>query len=192
MAHVLLFHHALGLTEGVRAFAEDLRAAGHDVTTPDLYGGRTFAALDEGVAHARALGFGELVEAGVAAAEGLPEALVCGGFSLGLLPAEAVVLRRPGVRGALLYHGAVPPEELGGTWPDGVPLQLHVMADDPLGDVAEGEALAAATGGERFTYPGAAHLFTDRSTPDHDPAAAALVLERTLALLRRLDAAARG
>ena len=43
MAEVLLFHHAQGLTTGVVAFADDLRAAGHTVHTPDLYAGRTFA-----------------------------------------------------------------------------------------------------------------------------------------------------
>ena len=43
MAEVLLFHHALGLTPGVIAFADQLRAAGHAVHTPDLYAGRTFS-----------------------------------------------------------------------------------------------------------------------------------------------------
>jgi len=42
MAEVILFHHAQGLTDGVGAFADDLRAAGHVVHTPDLYEGRTF------------------------------------------------------------------------------------------------------------------------------------------------------
>src|SRR5260221_13812178 len=42
MAEVLLFHHAQGLTHGVRAFAEDLSAAGHTLHTPDLFDGRTF------------------------------------------------------------------------------------------------------------------------------------------------------
>lgn len=61
MAEVLLFHHAQGLTEGVRAFAEQLRSAGHVVHTPDLYDGRTFDSLDAGVGHARELGFGQLL-----------------------------------------------------------------------------------------------------------------------------------
>ena len=45
MAELILFHHAQGLTEGVRAFAGDLRAAGHVVHLPDLYEGKTFGTL---------------------------------------------------------------------------------------------------------------------------------------------------
>ena len=48
MAEVLLFHHAQGLTAGVRSFADELRSAGHVVHTPDLYEGATFADLDGG------------------------------------------------------------------------------------------------------------------------------------------------
>ena len=47
MAEVLLFHHALGLTEGVQAFADELRDAGHTVHTPDLFEGRTFDEIQQ-------------------------------------------------------------------------------------------------------------------------------------------------
>ena len=47
MAEVLLFHHALGATEGVHAFASELRQAGHTVHTPDLFEG-TDVRLDRG------------------------------------------------------------------------------------------------------------------------------------------------
>ena len=50
MAEVLLFHHAQGQTDGFAAFAEDLRRAGHTVHTPDLFQGRTFDSIDEGMA----------------------------------------------------------------------------------------------------------------------------------------------
>ena len=40
MAEVVLFHHLQGLTEGVRAFAGELRAGGHTVHTPDLFDGQ--------------------------------------------------------------------------------------------------------------------------------------------------------
>ncbi len=72
MAEVVLFHHAQGLTPGVAAFADELRRAGHTVHTPDLFEGRTFETVDEGVAHAREVGFDEIMERGVRAAEGLP------------------------------------------------------------------------------------------------------------------------
>ena len=51
MAEVLLFHHAQGLTSGIQAFADELRVAGHTVHTPDLFDGRTFGSIDEGMAH---------------------------------------------------------------------------------------------------------------------------------------------
>ncbi len=92
MAEVLFFHHALGLTPGVHSFAERLRAAGHVVHTPDLFDGRTFATVDEGVAHAKGIGWGALLERGRRAAEGLPERLVYAGASLGVMPAELLAL----------------------------------------------------------------------------------------------------
>lgn len=193
MAHVLLFHHALGLTAGVAAFADDLRAAGHEVTFPDLYEGATFATVDEGVAHAETVGSDVIVGRGVAVAEQLPTDLVYAGFSLGILPAQRLAQTRPGARAAILYHGGLPLSMFGGTWPDGVPLQLHVMDQDPWGDLEFVEELAATVpGAEHHLYPGWGHLFTDRTTDDHDPEAAALVLERTLDLLGRVDAGVTG
>jgi dienelactone hydrolase len=50
MAEVLLFHHVLGLNPGVHGFAEALRAAGHVVHTPDLFDGRTFQSIEDGIA----------------------------------------------------------------------------------------------------------------------------------------------
>lgn len=187
MADVLLFHHAQGLTDGVRAFADELRAAGHDVTVPDLYDGRTFATVDEGVAHAQQLGFDTILAAGVEAAESLPREIVYAGFSLGVMPAQRLAQQRPGARGALLYHSAVPVSEFGERWPDGVPLQMHIMVDDPWDDLVIMEELATSAGGELFTYQGDAHLFTDRSVDDYHPEAARLVMDRTLDFLARRD-----
>lgn len=64
MADVIVFHHAQGLTDGIRDFAEHLRAAGHRVATPDLYDGATFDTLDDGVGHARQIGFDAIIERG--------------------------------------------------------------------------------------------------------------------------------
>ena len=188
MAEVLLFHHALGLTPGCLALADELRAAGHDVHTPDLYEGRTFPDLPAGMAHAEEVGFETIVARGRQAAAGLSAELVYAGLSLGVLPAQALAQTRPGARGALLLHAAIPLAELGGAWPPGVPLQLHVMADDELGDVPIARELASSIdGAELFLYPGGRHLFTDRFLPDHDAAAAALVRERALAFLGAVD-----
>lgn len=187
MAEVLLFHHANGLTAGCLAFAETLRAAGHVVHTPDLYDGRTFTDLDEGVAYSRELGFEEILRRGTEAADELSPGLVYAGMSLGVMPAQMLAQTRPGARGAVLLHAAVPLEEFGGSWPDGVPLQMHTMEGDDWGDADVARAIAEeVTHAELFLYPGSKHLFTDSSRPDYDQGAAALVEERVLAFLGRL------
>jgi dienelactone hydrolase len=189
MTTALLFHHAHGQTAGLLAFADELRAAGHTVHAPDLFEGRTFTDLDEGVAHAGKVGFDEIVRRGTAAADGLPSDMVYAGFSLGVLPAQALAQRRPGARGALLYHGAIPPSEFGGPWPRGVPLQIHMMDRDPWAaeDRPAAEALVREVeDAELFIYPGSGHLFADASLGDHDEAAARLLMERSLAFLDRV------
>ncbi len=175
MADVVLFHHAQGLTAGVRAFADALRVAGHVVHTPDLYDGNTFGTLTDGMAYAQQVGFGTIIERGEAAVAPLGADLVYAGFSLGVMPAQKLAMTRPGARAAVFMHATVPPEEFGGPWPESVPLQIHVMEDDELGDVDVARSLESA---ELFLYPGDGHLFTDSSLPEYDADATALVLER--------------
>jgi len=186
MTQVLLFHHAQGLTDGVLAFADELRAAGHEVDVPDLYEGRTFAHLDDGVAHADELGVDTVIARGRAAAEQLPPGLVYAGFSLGVLAAQSLAQQRPGAVGAMLYHSAVPLGYFGDSWPADVPLEVHLAAEDPWEDLDEVATFMATAGGQLWTYPGDRHLFTDRSLPDHDAEAARLVLERSRAFLARV------
>jgi dienelactone hydrolase len=76
MAEILLFHHARGLTAGCFSFADELRAAGHIVHVPDLYQGKTFATLKDGVAHAEQVGFKTIIERGRLAADSLPDEIV--------------------------------------------------------------------------------------------------------------------
>jgi dienelactone hydrolase len=187
VAEVLLFHHAQGLTAGILAFADELRTAGHVVHTPDLYEGRTFPDLDSGVAHAKEIGFDTVLERGRLAAQDLPADVVYAGLSLGVMPAQLLAQTRPGAKGALLLHGSVEPEEFGGEWPQGLPLQIHTMEDDDWGDVEIARQLAATVdGAELFLYPGDAHLFTDSSLAVYDDGAAALVRERVLGFLAGL------
>jgi dienelactone hydrolase len=187
MAELILFHHALGLTAGCRAFAGDLRAAGHTVHLPDLYDGKTFAQLDDGVGHAKQVGFDKIIDRGRRAADGLPKGVVYAGFSLGVLPAQMLAQNRPGAKGALLFHSAIPISEFGGTWPHGVPLQIHTMEADAWGDVDIARDLAATVeGAQLFLYPGDRHLFTDNSLPDYDEAAAILLRQRVLSFLERV------
>ncbi|HUL07391.1 MAG TPA: dienelactone hydrolase family protein [Candidatus Acidoferrum sp.] len=193
MAEVLLFHHAQGLTRGVRAFADELRAAGHTVHAPDLFEGRTFPSIDEGLAYIRGVGFEEMRERGVRLADALPPALVYAGFSFGVLPAQKLAQTRLGARGALLFYSCLPisGEWAFGPWPDGVPVQIHGMDNDPY-FVGEGDIVAAreivekVRDAELFLYPGDQHYFADSSLPSYDAAATALLTRRVLAFLRRV------
>jgi dienelactone hydrolase len=191
MAEVILYHHAHGLTPGVRDFAETLRRAGHTVHVPDLYEGRVFDTLEEGIAYAREAGFDVILERGRLAAEGLPNELVCAGFSLGVMPAQMLAQTRPGAKGALLFSACFPTSEFGGAWPKGVPVQIHGMDSDPLfaeeGDLDAARALVATTpDAELFLYPGTEHLFADSSLPSYDQPAAVLLSERALRFLDRV------
>jgi dienelactone hydrolase len=190
VAEILLFHHAQGQTPGFLAFADELRTSGHTVHTPDLYDGNTFAVLDDGVNYAREVGFETIGERGEEAAAGLPFELVYGGFSLGAMPAQNLAQTRPGAKGALLFHAAFPPSEFGGTWPQGVPLQIHMMEDDEWAteDLPGARELAeTADRAELFLYPGDRHLFADNSLPDYDERAATLLKQRVFAFLKDVE-----
>jgi dienelactone hydrolase len=194
MVEVVLFHHVQGLTDGVQEFAEQLRAGGHTVHTPDLFEGEQPASIDEGVAHARSLG-DALDERADRAVAGLPAGLVYAGFSLGAGTAQRLAQSRAGARGALLYEACMPitGEWAFGPWPEGLPVQVHGMDRDPFfgleGDIDFARELVGTVGpdlAELFVYPGDRHLFTDSSLPSYDAEATALVLKRSRELLDRI------
>lgn len=193
MAEVLLYHHAQGLTPGVVAFADELRAAGHTVHTPDLFEGRTFESIERGMAHIESVGFDELRARGVALVDAYPPALVYAGMSFGVTIAQQLAQTRPGARGALLLYSCVPitGEWAFGPWPAGVPVQIHGGERDPYfageGDIdAAREIVATVPDAELFVYPTDQHSFADRSVASHDPASAALLTERVRGFLARV------
>jgi dienelactone hydrolase len=191
MAELVLYHHVQGLTTGVGAFADELRRSGHTVHVPDLFDGRTFPTLEEGMAYAREVGFDTLMERGVATADELGPALVYAGFSFGVMPAQRLAQTRAGARGALLFESCLPVSEFGDSWPTGVPVQVHGMDADPIfageGDLDAARALVASTQqAELFLYPGAVHLFADSSLPSYDENAAALLMGRVVDFLEPL------
>jgi len=158
------------------------------VHTPDLFDGRTFGSIEEGVAHAGEIGWGEVIDRGVRTADDLPSELVYGGFSLGVLPAQKLAQTRPGARGALLFYSAVPVSEFGSSWPADVPVQVHGMDADPFfvdeGDIDAARAIVeAADDGELFLYPGDQHYFADSSLPSYDEGATRLLTQRVVAFL---------
>jgi dienelactone hydrolase len=189
MAEVVLFHHSQGLTPGVIAFADELRSAGHTVHTPDLFDGRTFGSIEEGMRYAEEIGFpDEVIDRAARAVEELPAELVYAGFSLGELPAQKLAQTRPGARGALLFYSCVPVSAFGTSWPQGVPVQVHGMDADPIfigeGDIdAARELVNQAEDAELFLYPGDQHYFADSSLPSYDPDAMALLTRRVLDFL---------
>ena len=193
MAEVLLFPHAQGLTAGCLSFADELRAAGHVVDTPDLYEGRTFDTLADGMAYADEVGFDTVIERGRRAADGLPVDMVYVGLSLGVLPAQMLAQTRPGAKGAVLMHSCVPPSEFGSPWPQSVPLQIHLMDGDehvlpPNEDLQAARELdASVEGATLFPYHGDRHLFSDSGLPDYDDDAATLLKERVLGFLARIE-----
>jgi dienelactone hydrolase len=187
MADVLLYHHIQGLTDGVQAFADDLREAGHTVHTPDLFDGRTFGSIEEGFGFARDVGFDAIRERGAGAAAELRPELVYAGFSFGVTIAQRLAQTRPGARGALLmYSCCIPVAEFGEAWPEGVPVQIHGKEGDEFFDEdlpAARELVGSTTAAELFVYPGDQHLFADSSLDAYDPEAATLLRERVLAFL---------
>ncbi len=193
MAEILLFHHAQGLTAGCLSFADELRGAGHVVHAPDLYDGKTFTELADGVGYAEQVGFDTIIERGRLAADSLPTEIVYAGFSLGVLPAQMLAQTRPGTKGALLFHSCVPPSEFGGPWPQGVPVQIHLMDGDewvlpPNEDLDAARQLEEAVeSAELFVYPGDRHLFADDSLPDYDESAATLLEQRVLSFLDQIE-----
>jgi dienelactone hydrolase len=195
MAEVVLFHHVQGLTDGVRAFADELRAGGHQVHTPDLFDGERPATIDDGLALTQTLGDELLRGRAAKAVTDLPAQLVYAGLSYGVATAQVMAQTRPGARGALLYESCLPVtgEWAVGPWPDGMPVQIHGMDGDPFfageGDIDAARELVATVGpelGQLFVYPGDRHLFTDSSLPSYDADATALVLQRSRDFLDRL------
>ena len=195
MAEVLVFHHVQGLTDGVRAFADRLRAGGHTVHTPDLYEGHTFASIEDGFGYMQGVGDEEFAERIEQALAVLPAELVYSGISWGESKAQQLAQTRPGARGALLYEACIPitGEWAFGPWPAGLPVQIHGADKDPFfgleGDIDAARELVEIVGpelAELFVYHGDQHLFTDSSLPSYDPDATALVVERSLGFLDRI------
>lgn len=196
MAEVALFHHVQGLTAGIRAMAAELQADGHTVHTPDFFDGVTPVDIQDGIDLVGQLGEAALLQRAVDLVDSLPADLIYVGTSWGAMLAQRFAQQRPGARGAVLLEGFI---DLAapwgfGPWPASVPVQIHGMDADPFfaeeGDLAAAEEFAAGPGAdlaEVFTYPGAAHLFTDSSLPSHDPSARTLVIERMRRFIQRLD-----
>jgi dienelactone hydrolase len=173
MATVVMFHHALGLTATLRDHADVLRSFGHEVHTPDLFDGHTFADVQHGIAYAESTGFDTMVKKAEAVADRLPPDSVFIGFSLGVLPAQHLVQMRPRSRGAVLMYACAPESMIPQPLASGIPVQIHGNEFDPLfvydGDFDNARAMESAHDSvELYLYPGNGHLFAETDHPDFE------------------------
>lgn len=189
--HIMLFHSTYGLRTAVRQAADRLRAAGHEVWTPDLFEGRTFDSVEEARAFEDEVGKEELLKRAVLAAAPYSErGLVYAGFSLGAAVAQTLALGDDKARGLLLLHGTsdIAPNASA----DGLPVQLHVAEPDPFetDDWLSAWYLRMGRIGadvEVHRYAGAGHLYTDPDLPDYDEEAAEATWRVALGFLDSLE-----
>ncbi|WP_221360263.1 dienelactone hydrolase family protein [Streptomyces beigongshangae] len=188
--NIMLFHSTYGLRPAVRDAADRLRAAGHEVWTPDLFEGRTFETVEEGMAFKDELGRDELLRRAVLAAAPYSErGLVYAGFSLGAATAQTLALGDGRARGLLLLHGTSDIAETASV--DELPVQLHVADPDAFepDDWLTAWYLRMGKAGadvEIHRYAGAGHLYTDPGLPDHDEEAAEATWRVALGFLETL------
>ena len=182
MTDVVLFHSVYGRRPAVMAAAEMLRAAGHRVAVPDLYGGPVAESIEEGFALSRRVGWAAIVGRAREALRAVAPGAVLAGLSMGCGVAGELLPERPQAAGLLLLNG------FGGRPRGGLPVQVHVGSEDAMFPPAEVAAWARgmSAGGavvRVFTYPGARHFFTDPGVDEYDEGAAGLAWRRALEFL---------
>ncbi|MER6996299.1 dienelactone hydrolase family protein [Streptomyces sp. NPDC000410] len=188
---IMLFHSIYGLRPAVSAAADRLRAAGHEVWTPDLFEGRVYDSVEDGRAYKDEVGVDELLKRAILAAAPLSErGLVYGGFSFGAAVAQNLALGDEKARGLLLLHGTSDIAE--NATADGLPVQLHVADPDAFEphDWLTAWYLQMGKAGadvEVHRYPGAGHLYTDPELPDYDEEAAEQTWRVALGFLDSID-----
>jgi len=191
MAKIVLFHSMLGLRPVELRAAHDLRAAGHEVVTPDLYAGQTASTLDEGFElKDHRIGWATIEQRARQAVQNMPADTVLAGISMGAGVVSTLLPHRPDTAGVLLLHGLAP---IPANSRAGLPVQLHVAEADEFAPPAEVSAWteAATRAGadpQVFTYQDAGHFFTDASLPDHHAQATTLTWQRVLDFLRTVSA----
>lgn len=162
--HIVYFHHALGLTEGVADLARALENAGHQVTTPDLYDGQVFTEIPDGLACADEIGTDELLARAEAAVAGLPDDIVLAGQSLGVFLAQHLFQTRP-TAGALFISAFITPHLFAGSWPS-KPAFILGADGDPFfvgdGDLQAARELAETDSNVHIELTeGETHLLTE-------------------------------
>lgn len=187
---VVLFHHVLGLTDGVEDMAAGLAEAGFATLTPDLFEGRLFPTIDEGLSFVGEIGYATLIERGRNAIAELSRPVVFAGISMGTGPAQLFAQSDDRSMGAVLIAGCTDPARFEVPWPESVSGQVHLAENDPWNEPDEVHALTkAVTHLDRFDYSGVGHLFMDSSvSADYDESARSQLMHRFVSFLVDLSA----
>jgi dienelactone hydrolase len=187
---VVLLHSALGLTRHVRDWAQAIGADGHGVLLPDLFGGVTFADVDDAVTFTDAEGMDHWIEVARSRVARVEGPRVYAGFSLGGAIAEALALTDPAARGLVSMHSAANPAWWEVTsWPSQLTAQVHVSEADPWVEPEDLSALTALADGlcDVFEYPGDAHLFGFESWHEYDSELSHRMFERVTEFVAEFD-----
>jgi carboxymethylenebutenolidase len=195
-AGVLVLHAWWGLTPVFTDVCDRLATAGYVALAPSLFaGGTTTASIAEAealiAAQDRAPGEAEaVVLAAVEQLRELPAVTGTGigviGFSMGAYWALHLSQVRPDVVGAVVAIYGTGDGDYGAA--RAAYLGRFAEQDDfePLEGVRALEDRIRAAGREVtfYVYPGTSHWFVEPNRPEYNPAAAALVWERTLGFLK--------
>ncbi len=191
---VLVLHAWWGLTDHVRGVCDQLATDGFTALAPDLFDGRAATAVDEaeqGLAGEDPDTLAHLTRSSLHTLRSLshtpdgPVGVV--GFSMGASMALWLAARVPAsVAATTVYYGD---QEIDMAEAQSAFLG-HFAEDDPYVDddtlaLLEAELHLDELEVEFHRYPGTRHWFAEDDRPEHDPQAAALAWERTLAFLHR-------
>jgi carboxymethylenebutenolidase len=192
LGNVVVVQEWWGLTEQICTTCDRLAADGFRALAPDLYDGAIAKSGDEASAKMAALDFGKAVSEYVGGAtehlrkSGGKVAVLgfCMGGAITLLSAARV----PGLSAAVCFYG-IPPAEALDPSTIRIPLLAHFAEKDDWCtpdrvDALEQKLKAGAVPFELHRYD-AQHAFFNEKRPEvHDPAAAKLAWDRSVAFLR--------
>ena len=190
---VLLLHGWWGLTPFFRRVADRLAEAGFVVVSPDLFGGRTTDTVAEAqrlLAEADPNALAHLVRSGLHHLRSLPitGAGPCGvvGFGMGGSMAVWLSAREPdGVAATVAFYGT---QDIDLSRATSAYLAHFAETDSYISEdelvFFESSLFLEGHRPDVYRYPGTRQWFFEDDRDEHDPDAAALAWQRTLAFLR--------
>jgi carboxymethylenebutenolidase len=189
---VVVIQEWWGLNDQIKGVADRLAAAGYRALVPDLYRGKV--TLDAAEASHMMTGL-DFKDAATQDVRGAAQYLKKGGakvatmgFCMGGALTMLAAMYVPETDAVSSWYG-VPPPEAGDPGKIRIPVQGHFARQDAYFAPAAVEAfeskLAAGKVPHEFHWYDANHAFGNETGDHHDPAAAKLAWERTLAFLKK-------